>query len=400
MSEKQKRESHSSVADPQQWSLPDPKNDIAALNSKKQSATAERSQGSHWVFSKKIIPVDLYAYLTLRFGPPNGFAMTLRTPSVDNIVHWHYTVECPASVIDLNGMDTEINAHVHRVEVKESAWRKLESTLLSEFEANSKALAGIKNQFEKWQLFVNPYRRLTSIVDQFESKLKQIDVKAPDPPTFPAGRSELTQFYEEMGRAFDLQREALALCVSLEMILPVMGEAAVNLLMLLLAKADLRNDKRLMEKFGRDPIDVRIKSLHLHCDGFKTSIPSSDDRLKDFLRLMNRRNDTLHGNINPNKNFGEVIYFDQRNIPLPEEQNSFTEITLKHMLADLSKEGSLSSIGVVRRFVQLLIDSLQPEAKELVQHIMNVPVLGREVKTGRIGSILPTARVAVFLGRK
>jgi len=398
MTEKRNKVDHNSVADPQKWTLPEPKNVIAALDSRKRSTAARKPQGSHWVFSKKIIPVDLYAYLMLRFGPPNGFAMTLRSPSVDNLIHWNYTVECPASIIDLSGMDTEINAHVYTVEVEESAWRELESTLLSEFEVNKKALAGIKKQFEKWHLFVNPYKRLTSIVDQYESKLTQIDVRAPDPPTFPAGRSDLAQFHEKMGRAFDLQQEALALCISLEMILPVMGEAAVNLLMLLFAKTELRNDKRLMQKFGRDQIDVRIKSLHLHCDGFKTSIPSSDERFKDFLRLMNRRNDTLHGNIDPNKDFGEVIYFDQHNIPLPAEQNSFPEITLKHMLADLSKERTLSSIDVVRRFVQLLIDSLQPEAKSLVQHIMNVPVLGREAKTGRIGSILPTARVAAFPG--
>lgn len=206
----------------------------------------------------------------------------------------------------------------------------------------------------------------------------------------------MIQFNTDMKHALDLQQEAMALCVSIEMIAPVMGEAAVNLLMLLLAKSELRNDKRLMEKFTRDQIDVRIKSLHLHCDGFAVPVSASNKRFKEFLRVMSRRNDTLHGNINPKKDFGEILYFDQRNIPLPTAQHNLQEIALKHMMADLSRERSLLSIKAVREFVEFLTDSLHSDTKSLVRHFMDEQLLGRESKTGRIGAILPTARVAVY----
>ena len=150
-----------------------------------------------------------------------------------------------------------------------------------------------------------------------------------------------------------------------------------------------------MEKFSRDPIDVRIKSLHLHCDGFKRPVLTSDDRFREFLRIMNRRNDTLHGNIDPKKDFGEILYFDQQDIPLPTAQHSLGEMAFKHVMADLSTERSLSSVKAVRGFVELLVESLDTDTISIVRRVIDELLLGRESKTGRIGVILPSARVAL-----
>jgi hypothetical protein len=387
--------SYNAVANPQQWKLPDPNRVIAALRLNKQKNEMGDSKGSRWTFSRDIIPVDFYAYLMNRFGPPNGFAMTLRSPSVDNLIHWNYTLECENSIIDIHALDTQIDIHAYATTLDDSGWWTLESNLLTEFKHNQKALASVKKEFEKWHLFVNPYRRLAAIVDRFERRLNQIAIPKVESPSIPVTEEQMRRFTTDMEHALDLQQEAMALCVSIEMVAPVMGEAAVNLVMLLLAKSELRDDKRLMEKFSRDQIDVRIKSLHLHCDGFANPVSASDERFKEFLRVMNRRNDALHGNIDPKRDFGEILYFDQRSIPLPTAQHSLSEIAIQHMMADLSKERSLSSINAIHGFVELLLECLECDKRSIVRRVMEEQLLGRESKTGRIGVILPIAKVAI-----
>ena len=61
---------------------------------------------------------------------------------------------------------------------------------------------------------------------------------------------------------------------------------------------------------------MRIKSLPLCCEGFEHPITGSEELFKAFLRLMNRRNDLLHGNVDPKASTGEDIDFDQGTIPL------------------------------------------------------------------------------------
>jgi hypothetical protein len=68
------------------------------------------------------------------------------------------------------------------------------------------------------------------------------------------------------------------------------------------------------------------------------------------------------------------------------------------MMADLSTERSFSSVNIVRKFVELLVESLEPDKATIFRRVMDESLLGYEAKTGRIGVILPTARVEFYPG--
>ncbi len=248
----------------------------------------------------------------------------------------------------------------------------------------------VQDSFERWQLFLNPYHRLTAIVDQYERRLRSISIPKVLPPPIPSTREQLERFRKEMNAAAELYQEAMALCVSLEMIAPVMGEAAINFIMLILAKPGIRTDQRMQEDFTRRPIDVRIKSLSLVCDGVVVPITGAEAPFKDFLRIMNRRNDSLHGNIDPRKATGDEIFFDLHNIPLLKTQRSFGEVALSSALANLSPDSAIADVQTVRRFVEFILSCLDPRAKAVVQKLMAEQLLGFRPKTGTIGAILPT----------
>jgi hypothetical protein len=322
--------------------------------------------------------------------------MALRAPSVDNLIHWQYTLECPDTVFDLTGLSTRLEVRAYAVRGCTSDWEQLEAALQAEIGANRRAIEETKNNFEKWRLFLNPYRRLSHIVDRYEQSLRKIEVPGVQSPPIPATPEGAQRFHREMAEAVGLCEEAMRLSVTLDMVVPVMGEAAVNFVLLVLAKREIRNDQRMREDFSRRPIDVRVKSLHLLCNGFRQPITGSEAEFKAFLRVMGERNDALHGNIDPRKAVGELIFFDLRTIPLLGSQRSFGQVALENALSSISPKTTLEKVDVVRAFVEFLLCRLETECRTAVEQAMAAMHLGYCAETGTIGVILPAAQVEGF----
>lgn len=390
-----------SLLDLENWKLPDSKRVIATLEQLKPTkGNRPKRRGSSWNFTDVVSPVDLYSYLKWRFGDPNGFTMTLKALTVDNFIHWHYTLESPETIMEIMGLDVRTEIRAHDAVLTDSEWKQLESNLKKEFDQYRQELSKVRDQFEHWHLFVNPYSRLSTIVDRHLKRLNELNVSKVNAPEFPSSSGDISRYSTKMRRCLDIYQEAASICVSLQMIAPVMGEAAINFLMLVLAKPEIRNDRRLYEDFTRRNIDVRIKSLHLCCDGFSKPIDGSEEPFRDFLRLMNRRNDSLHGNIDPNRSTGEEIYFDHRTIPLVSRHRGLPQLALANAFANLTPDDAARDVEVVQKFVDFLLSRLKPEIRGGVAQMLNEQQLGYRPKTKTIGVILPQARVDLIPARK
>src|SRR5262245_58875271 len=89
------------------WRLVDPKVMLRRLRKE-----APRPEVGAWIIHKALSPLDLYVYLRARFGAPNGFAMTLKHPSSDNLIHWNWTLQSGDSVIDFLGYQLQALAAI------------------------------------------------------------------------------------------------------------------------------------------------------------------------------------------------------------------------------------------------------------------------------------------------
>ena len=389
---------NAAIINPRGWRLPDPDRVISLLKSfGTREVNSKLERGSLWNFSDGVSPLDLYCYLKMRFGPPNGFAMTLKSPSVDNLIHWHYTLGVEDKVIDIMGLNVRTEIRIYEIgDLKQEDWQNLEKNLNEEFQTHRKELSVIRDGLERWHLFINPYRRLSVIVDQYVDRLEQLNLKGVRVPRTHEFAEDPTAYQEAMRACQEVYREASALTVSLQMIAPVMGEAVVNFLALILAKPEVKKDRRLFEDLVRRNIDVRIKSLSLFCVGFLRSIDGSEEPFKDFLRLMNRRNDTLHGNVDPRRSTGEEIFFDYGTIPLMRRYRSLSEIAISQVLASVEPDQALADVTVVRRFVDFLLSCLEPEYKYQAQMVLRELQPGYRPETNRIGVIIPYAQVDIW----
>src|SRR5690606_28949688 len=91
---------------------------------------------------------------------------------------------------------------------------------------------------------------------------------------------------------------------------PVMAEAFINLMILALCKSDVRSDTRQYEAFIRSNIDIKIVDMFYKCEGFERRPDAQDTEFAAFKAVMDHRNNRIHGNIRPETDYFEIVYFD------------------------------------------------------------------------------------------
>ena len=344
------------------WEPFDPQERMAQLKNR----DAPRPRGS-LVLGDRLSPLDLYVYLKARFGPPNGIQMALRSPSSDNIFHWHYTIRAAeGTIIEVLQSNLTTELSVEGIDSPtESEWDQLIRAIKGDFKKYGSNMSNVRRHLEYWHLFVNPYKRLLDVLDRCCNDLKSLDIDCTNVPKTPGTPEELRVFIETLSGERVRFEEALKLAVTIRMLAPVLGEAFVNLLIFLLAKNDIKADQRLYQDVIRRAIDVRVKSLHINCNGFARPVPTDSTPFKAFQTLMNNRNDFLHGNVDPTKLKYDVVHFDYQTIPIFEKRASFGELALSHRLVHVEPERALKDRETVAHFVEIVMDSLEPDIPRL-----------------------------------
>ncbi|QDT72409.1 hypothetical protein [Lacipirellula limnantheis] len=281
------------------WAIPNGpqmKRYIEGLTNKsKKAADGVRFPSARvWVKSKAISPVVLYCYLKARFGVPLGFSMMLRHPSTENLIQWHFTIAAGPHMIDVMARNDRIEFWVRAdVAISDRDWIEFESRLQQEFERYREPINTVKSLLEHWVLFVNPYRRLNMMVEILRRRITSTELVAP--PSHITEAESTHEMILALSRARETFVEQMFKsqvdCLSLRMIAPVMAESFVNMLIFLLARPEIKQDKRLYDNAIRSQIDVRVKSLSITCDGFSVPIDGGRKEFKDFCRMMDKRND-------------------------------------------------------------------------------------------------------------
>ena len=232
-----------------------------------------RHQPARALIGNKISPLDLYLYLKVRFGPPNGMQMHLRHPSTDNLIHWHYTIGSDSAVIEIwqSNLDTEIV--VEGIDQPtEQDWGHFISAIKTDFRSYGPKMSEEKKKLERWFLFVNPYKRLLDVLTRCRDELSSLKIEethVPETPKTPDELAKIGDTFREQNERFD---KALQLGLTIRMFSPVLAESFINFVIFALVKPDIRQDKRLYDNVLRREIDVKVKEIHLHCRGFSRPV--------------------------------------------------------------------------------------------------------------------------------
>ena len=356
----------------------------------------DKIKASRWLNEGVLKPVDVYCYLQARFGPPNGVVMLFTSPSSDNLIHWNYTVGVREEWLEFFGISSrlELIAKTSRP-LSDADWQRLVNSLKDDFKKQGPKMSKVRQQLEHWTLFVNPYRRLERIVDDYSSRLKELAVDQLIFPALPRNKQQAQGFRENLDIITKKYYEAAALGTSIRMLAPVLGEAAVNLLIFLLVRPEIKKDQRLYNDLVRKDIDIRIKSLPLQCEGFASGIDGSEKEVRDFLTVMNSRNDFLHGNIDPQRLAFDEIFFD-KHIPIFKEEQSFAQWGVVPLVRHVEPEAALKDVERVKCFVEFVLSRLRKPIQEHARMFLKDPYPGWREDTGRPGVLFSDMFVDSF----
>ena len=360
----------------------------------------KKTPPSALVIKESLTSLDLYAYLKSRFGDPNGMQMILRKDSSDNLVHWHYTIKTTEKTyLDIwqTNLTTEIYAH-GLTSVVEEDWKMLIDVIKKDFKPHGPEMSTVRRQLEEWQLFINPYKRLEDVLIRCGNVLRTLSIHKDDLPDTPTEPKELETLQETIEEKRLLYDEIHGHCVTIKMLTPVMVEAFINLVIFLFAVPDIKKDDRLYQDLIRRDIDIRVRSLHINCQGFSKAVDSNSEIFKKFHRMMNNRNDFLHGNIDPTKLKYDKVYFDYRTVPIFEKRASFGELAFSNKLIHITPDTAFDDLDAAFRFIKYVIECISPDKRNLLLALMQSTSPGWNSKDGRVGVLFPESIIHSVLG--
>ena len=168
----------------------------------------------------------------------------------------------------------------------------------------------------------------------------------------------LTSSLDLWDKKSDLYRSAFLMFLS-------SFEGFLNIMYELYLKTELRAD-RLYDRISREQVDVKLRIAPIYCDGFKTkTINHEDDRFKNYLRLVNLRNDYVHANLIKSLE-RYIIEEDDHTFILENEDTSdipsnINELELKHV--ELAKK-------YIDDIVELVFESMETKTKREFKSII------------------------------
>lgn len=254
-------------------------------------------------------PVDVYCYLKARFGEPNGIQNSLRTNDSSNWIHWDFMLKAGDEDVYICGTSREVHFGLS-ARMTDDDWRDLILGIKSGYKQVAKEKSAVLKSLEQWVVFPNKYIEVAEICAGLHADI--VDnaggfrgYKTPSSWT-KKGRAQEAVLKQLAERSSKVHRSSL----QLSLLTPILAEAFINMVILILCKKEIRNNKRQFDAFIRSQIDTKLFDLAYKCEGFVRPIDQNSEGFKNFKKVMDNRNHIIHGNCDPVREQIEPVYFD------------------------------------------------------------------------------------------
>ena len=345
-----------------------------------------RPRGSQcWTIFNEIKPVDLYCYLSARFGPPNGIQNWLRNDDSDNLIHWNWTLLYGPCLVDINGKNHSTEVWIiGPLQLEPNDREDFIRRVKSDFAPFGAEMAKCRKSLEQWTEFVNPYQRLRRSVSKLLDELRSL--KLDDINYIPnvldeEDREAAIQRWDE---AASKCSRGFGLCFGVRSMLPMMAEAFVNLILYVLMRPELKADSRLKDNAFKQHIDIRVKSLSLSCTGFKQQIDYSNPACGRYHSIVNERNDLLHGNVDIGKlKFNEVCF--NGTVPVFKEYRSMWQRSLGVERQAVGLDKVFEEFAAIDDFIAYVLSCLDEKVRPNIESMLGRLELGLNNGNDRVG---------------
>jgi hypothetical protein len=212
---------------------------------------------------KNLSPIDIYCYFKARFGEPNGFQNFLRRNTSDNLYHWDFNLKAANEDVYIVGTFREVHFMLSE-ELTDDDWPDLICRIKSDYVRVGTEKSKVFSSLEKWVIFPNKFVAVAEICADLHNSILQSIGGSPAYKISPLFSSksdfgatddkEAKLLKESVNRSTKLYRD----CLELSLITPILAEAFINMVILILCKKEISKNKRQFDAFIRSNIDVKM----------------------------------------------------------------------------------------------------------------------------------------------
>jgi len=334
--------------------------------------------------------------LQARFGEPNGFQNFLRRDDSDNWIHWDFNLKAGAADVYLAGTSREIHIIVSEP-LTDEEWKELILAIKHDYRRVGQRKSEVLRGLEKYVVFQNKYVSLASVCADLHAEILEAPSHEPLPknPAVYEGPEGFKQASDRISqRAIKLYGD----CLKLRLLTPIMAEAFINMTILIFCRDAIRDDEVSYQAFIRAKIPERLALLSENCNGFARPIDTRTEAYANFMRVIDKRNFALHGNVDPVREQIEVVYFDVTR-PLFRNPGHNIEKFFEHLEAISKPREVLREYEEVHVFLAELAGCLEPRLQAFFHLVVDDAYPGYEVRKRRATRILPDHLVTAVMQR-
>jgi hypothetical protein len=370
------------------WRLPTKQELLAFLEKPRTRGKKSHSRNrlSTLAVRHYLSPVDVYCYLKGRFGEPNGFQNFLRKEDSDNWIHWDFNLRAGDEDVYICGMSREIH-FLTSAKMTDENWRDLILGIKADYRRVGKEKSAVLKSLEQWVIFPNRYIAIANVCADLHADIVDnvggfLTYKTPGSKTTLRAEGAVLKKLNE--RATLVHKSSL----QLSLLTPVLAEAFINMIVLMLCKPEIRSNKRQFDAFIRSQIDTRVFDLAFKCEGFVRPIDQNAVAFKDFKRVMDKRNHAIHGNCDPEREQIEMVYFEGTR-PLFRESGDHIGKFLEALERQYQPQAVIQDYEDTHKFLDYLVGCLEPGLVQGFARIIEDPYPGYDIGRNKVGALFP-----------
>lgn len=384
-----------SYFEPETWRPATHQELLDYLAERKRPSGAEERSGDILVIRKAISPFDIYTYLKARFGEANGLMTMFARDDSDNLFHWDYLLYAGDLRLTFTGATREVHVGVERA-LDDDAWLVFIRTLRTDFGRVGREKGRVAGDLEKWHVFPN---RFLAIANRCADLFYDISEALPKLQRL-FERDDARTSHQEHTRGTKRQAALVTkitgAALELPILTPVLFECFLGLVVGLLVHPDIKADEARFDAFNRGRLHDKILSLHDHCRGFARGLQPENEALHRFWPVVARRNDLIHGNLDPVKDAVEVVYFDRKR-PLHTSGGAGHRSYWDSLMQQYRPQRVIDDYLAMHHVIHEILAHMEPAFRAAIESVMNDTQPGWDSRRRKIGSLFPDHVVSAFM---
>lgn len=361
---------------------------------KKGKKRRKKNHKSVLVLQTTISPFDAYTYLHARFGPPNGLQTFLAKDDSDNLFHWDYNLKAGEKNLLFVGASEEVQVWFDG-KFSDVDCRQFIQNLRADFGRIGHEKGRFASTLEKWNIFPNQYLAIaTRCADLYEAIAKALP--AVDKKILSDNLTTQNLISERRRKSHSKLMSAITTApTELSVLTPVLFESFIGLLVAGFIRPEVKRDPEAFSAFVRTPLNQKLIGLADVCRGFDRPIAQNNPAFGRYWSVVNKRNDVLHGNVDPVRDALEVVYFHGKR-PLYKSGGDRIRQHWIRLLGQYRPREILEDYIATHAFIIEILNHLTPAYRRSLLLVMEDTQPGWDNKRKIFGRLFPDAVATVL----